>query len=346
MTNHNSFYSMMMDGMAGAPKVKLPAPPERAITPRENRRLVMENRMPRWIPLAGDYNMLIPDVVLERPAHNKGGTDWFGVEWIYADSIKAPCPKSGFALFDDLADWESYVRFPDLESIDWEANAREILPTLDPDKMNAVMLFNGPFERLHSLMGFENALIGMFTEPEAAQRFFEAMADFKICLIDKLITHYAIEVVVCHDDWGASRAPFFSVEMFEEMLYAPTKRICDYVHSRGCYYTQHCCGMVEPFVPYMVEMGVDAWESAQMNINDLPAIKAQFGDKLVMETMLVDPAIHDPSAGEAAVRAAVRRCLLPIAKDGGVVVTRLAGAPENLYWIHDEFHKLSAELYG
>lgn len=306
----------------------------------------MEHRKPRWIPFASDYNMLIPDVVLERPAYNKGGTDWFGVEWEYAQSIHAPCPKPGFVLFDDLCDWEKYVRFPDLEAIDWAGNAALLAPTLNPDKMNAVMLFNGIFERLHSMMGFENALVGMLTEPAAAKDYFNAMADFKIRLLDKLITHYGFEVVVYHDDWGSNRATLFSTDMYEELIYEPTKRICAYAHSRGCFFTQHCCGSVQSMVPYMVEMGTDAWESAQMNINDLPAIKAQFGDKLVMETMLVDPAINNPKAGETAVREAVRRLVTPLAQEGGLAVTRLAGAPENLYWMHDEFYKLAEELYG
>lgn len=37
----------------------------------------------------------------------------------------------------------------------------------------------------------------------------------------------------------------------------------------------HSCGKVERLIPCMVETAVDFWESAQMDIKDLPALKVK-----------------------------------------------------------------------
>ena len=347
MEIHNSFKAMIMDGMPKdmTPPV-LPKAPVHQHTYKENMCRVLEHQKPYWIPVASENNLMIPDVVLERPAMNKGGKDWFGVEWQYAESVHAPSIKPGFILFEEIEDWEESVQFPDLDSIDWESNAKLVEKEFLPDRNNNFVLFNGCFERLHSMMGFENALCGMLLDPESCRALFDAIADFKIRLIDKLISYYPVDTIVYHDDWGTNDNTFFSLELFEELLYEPTKKIVDYVHSRGKYFTLHCCGRVEKLVPYMIKMGVDSWESAQMDINDLPAIRKRYGNKISMECVMVDPVLMDPCAGEAAVRSKVRELIMPLAKDGPLIITRLNRcAPENMYWVYDEFYKISESVY-
>ena len=61
---------------------------------------------------------------------------------------------------------------------------------------------------------------------------------------------------------------------------------------------------------------------------------------------MVDPVLMDPCAGEAAVRSKVRELIMPLAKDGPLIITRLNRcAPENMYWVYDEFYKISESVY-
>ena len=211
METHNSFRAMIMDSMAAAPPTpELPEEPARSHTYKENMFRLMRHEKPYWIPVASENNLVIPDVVLERPALNRGGKDWFGVEWQYVENIHAPSIAPGFVLFEEAEEWRTALKFPDLDAIDWEKNAELICRELDPDKANAFVLFNGCFERLHSLMGFENALCAMLTDPEEISDLFHAIADFKIKLIDRLITYYPVDTIVYHDDWGTNDNTFFS----------------------------------------------------------------------------------------------------------------------------------------
>ena len=346
METHNSFFAMIMDGMKNAPLMpELPKPPVREHTPQENMNLLLQHKKPYYVPIGADNNLVIPDVVLERPALNKGGRDWFGVEWEYVPGINAPSIKPGFVLFEEIEDWEETLKFPDLDAIDWEKNAKLLAPELKPGKNNSFVLFNGCFERIHSLMGFENALVAMATEPEETLRLFQALADYKIALIDKLVQYYPVDTIVYHDDWGAQKSTFFSVPMFKELLYEPTRRIVEHVHSLGKNFTMHCCGRVETLVPYMLEMGVDSWESAQMDINDLPALRKQYGSKLSMEVVPKMPALMNPSATEEEVRSAMRDFIVTLAKDGPMIITRLACCPATAYWVYDEYYKVADSIY-
>ena len=328
------------------PRIELPAVPPRPGTPRENFDRFYRGEKPLWLPMASECNTIIPEVVCERPALNQGGKDWFGVEWTFSESVGTPSVTPGFQLFSDIEDWRDCVVFPDLDAIDWEAAAEVSRQYIRPDRRTAAVLFNGCFERLHSLMGFEDALCALVTDPEEVLELVNAIADHKIRLIDKLLTYFPIDRIIYHDDWGTQRAPFFSNEMFLQLFYEPTKRIVDYTHSRGALFTMHSCGCVEPLVPYMMEMGVDSWDSAQMMLNDLPALKKRFGNKLKLECRMDHPALDDPDASEEAVRACVRDIICTLGAEGGLCFSRFACHPAHAWTVQDEAYNVSKELYG
>ena len=343
---HDNWLAMMADG-APAIRPKLPSAPPRPVTPKENSFLYYAHQKPRWLPLSSECNMIIPEVVCERPALNKGGKDWFGVDWTYVELVHAPSVTPGSRLFEDIEEWRDAVVFPDLEAIDWATSALETQNYIDPDRMTACVLFNGCFERLQSLMGFENAVCAMAGEAEETAELIEALADFKIRLIDKLLTYYPIDRIIYHDDWGMQTSTFFSEEMFMQLLYGPTKRIVDYTHSRGALFTMHSCGKVESLIPRMLEMGIDSWESAQMAINDLPALKRTYAGKLNIETILIDPILNDPDAAEEDVRRFVRETILSLGEGGDLAFMYLGGCHPNHMWtLYDEYYKVSVELYG
>lgn len=347
METHNSFKAMMMDGMKNAPKgPALPKEPDRHGRYKENMYKVWKHEKPDWLPMGPNINLVIPDVLLERPALNKGGFDWFNVEWEFSPVAGAPCIKPGFQMFDDISEWEEKIVFPNLDSIDWKTSAEQIAAEVDPEKPVEMVLFNGCFERLHSMMGFEDALCALLMDPEECNAYFNRMADFKIALIDKLVENYDVDTICYHDDWGHKTNTFFSEEVFEDIIFEPTKRIVDHVHSKGKFFTLHCYGKNEKLVPYMVKMGVDSWESAQMDINDLPKLRNIVGTDLSIETIPKHPCFMDPSTPETTLRQTFREIIYPIAKESPTIITHMNAAhPEVKPVLFDEFYKISDEIY-
>ena len=209
------------------------------------------------------------------------GKDWFGCEWVKDTSARQmiPDPRVEF-LLEDIADWREVVRFPDLDAYDF-VNAYNNSGVGKVDRTQKIIYYPVvacPFERLHILMGFENALIAMVTDPEECEAFFTAFMDWKCKLLEKVKEYFNPDVIMFHDDIGTQNNMFFSPELWRKMLKPHLKRATDKVHELGMFMEYHSCGKLEQVVPDLVEIGVDAWQGQE--INDIAALKKLTGDKL------------------------------------------------------------------
>lgn len=241
--------------------------------------------MDKFPSAEGLFVLFDPEAYAERPPHLTGGKDWFGVEWAYADNVAAITPDhTQPPILEDIYDWKEVVKFPDLDAWDW-SKVEEIDHISEIDRENKVfemMFVNGPFERLHMLMGFENALCAMITDPEEVTAFFDAFMEWKLKLMDKVVEIYKPDVLMFHDDWGTQNNMFFSPDLWRELLKPQIKKAVDRAHELGVIFEMHSCGFIEPIVPDFVEIGIDSWQG--MEINDIAKLKKITGDKLSYHT--------------------------------------------------------------
>ena len=256
------------------------------LTPRENLLLAYSHRCPEWIPnYRTDVCGRLPVEVLERaPGGPQGGTgtDWFGVHWRAMPGIPgATVDTTVPPVLDDVTKWEDVVHFPDLDAIDWKAAAERDAHLYDEQKVRYMSIFNGPFERLHALMGMVEANCAIIEEPEATYALLTAITDYKIALIDRLTDYYPLDLVNLHDDWGHGTSTFLSPQTWRTMIKPHIKRITDFVHSKGLFFDIHSCGYIEPLLPDMVEIGIDGWSSVQC-VNDVRTILRKFGRKICL----------------------------------------------------------------
>lgn len=201
------------------------------------------------------------------------GQDWFGVSWRDFAPLNQP-------LFEDVAEWSEKLVFPDLDAIDWEEEARMVRPTFDREnKALWLSLSQGLFDRLQSFLGFENGITAFYDDPDATHELLDALTDFRIRLMEKLIDCYDPDIVDYRDDFGTQSSLFFSPEIYDEFFKDRIKRIADYVHQRGKIFVQHSCGKVDLLIDRFIENGADTWDSVQPCC-DLAAIYAQYGDRL------------------------------------------------------------------
>ena len=233
------------------------------------------------MPMVGEHIIYPVSGFDERPKWDKGGVDWFGCQWEYMEAAGAAAPDCNVPpVLADICDWREDVHFPDLDAWDWE-EAKKIDHIDEIDRENnhvQLVLLTGLWERLHCLMGFENALCALLEDPEECAAYFEAMADHKIRLIGKLHEHYKPDSILFHDDYGTQRAPFFSPETWRELVKPQLKRIVDYTHSLGIIFMLHSCGKYDDIIPDICEIGVDTLQC--MDINDIGAALEKTGDKM------------------------------------------------------------------
>ena len=337
-----------------APAMPRPWPPVKRdypITPRENLMLAMNHKKPLWMPNLGVSAQLFGSKIANDspPAHMRmvDTTDWFGVNYKYSKEYGSNTPQGN--VMDCVTEWKEKVIWPDLDQFDWETEAKEFLKDRDESLALYMRMSNGLFERLHMIEGFDSALTDILLEPETVQEYLFAVADFKIDLFNHMRDHLELDYIVCADDWGTMRAPFFSTDTFEKTILEPTKRFVSGVHARGTKFVAHCCGVIEPFVPYMVEeIGFDVLE-IQTNLNDIDAIFAKYGDRVTIEcapsrTMLQNQSITTDEA-RAAVREMVDAYGAHNVPGPGALAMIFNPTEEIYYALEEEIYEYSKKCY-
>jgi hypothetical protein len=196
----------------------------------------------------------------------------------------------------------------------------------------------GFFERLISFMDFDGAALALIDEDQkdALHELFDALADLYIKMIDKYIWAYNINALSFHDDWGAQKAPFFSLATVREMIVPHLKKVVDYCHSRGLIFDMHSCGKNEMLVPAYIEAGCDSWGG--QTINDRPLIYAQYAGQLIItmdsDLQIVPNEPVDPEEAKASAKRFVDK-FLPDYATKPVLAGGAMGAPpeyaETLY---------------
>ena len=86
-------------------------------------------------------------------------------------------------VIKDVAEWQKYVKVPDLTgkcSEGWE-EALEAKSRIDQEKyLTMVVMGTGIFEQLHMLMTFENTLMNFLLEPEAMHELIDVICEYRL----------------------------------------------------------------------------------------------------------------------------------------------------------------------
>lgn len=313
------------------------------MTPRENALIAYRHGTPQWIPnLYTDIGLFMANPEMERYCGFGTGTDGFGISWTYVPEATACMVTPGVKpLLEDVADWREVVKFPDLDAIDWKAQAEKDIHTnfvafcggggmvpfenggtsLDGDKLGVCMVINGSFERLHALMGMENAMMALIEDPESCYEFFGAMADYKIAYFRKIAQYYPVDVINAHDDFGANDRMFMSPDTWRQLLKPHLKRIVDAVHEMGLIYQHHSCGYIEPIFEDLVEIGVDAVDTLQACNKNVGELKKKFGKQITFCGGFDTNGVLDvPGVTPEQIKAEYRRVIDLLAPGGSYVI--------------------------
>ena len=221
---------------------------------------------------------------------------------------------------EDANDWREVIKFPDVNAWDWERSAKANAEWFETNKdyVQTITFLNGTgFERLVSFMGFENAATALIDDEQqeaVIELCTEIMEKVYFPYIDNVAKWYpSIDKISLHDDWGAQRAPFFSLAAAREVFVPIYKRFTDYVKSKGIIIELHSCGKNDLVVPAYIESGFETWNG--MYMNDKRALFEQFGDRFIFG---VDPpkVADDMNASKEDIEAGAREFCEFYIRDG------------------------------
>lgn len=223
------------------------------------------------------------------------------LEFHYDSSDKwEECKAAMLTYHDDRIPWkyleENYPK--------WKAEGRFLQLTL----------WFG-FDVAHSrLTGTENMLIGMYEEPEWVTDIFDTYLQTSMDLWQRVLdAGYEFDGVMWYDDMGYKGSPFFSAEMYRELLKPYHKKAVDWAHERGLVTELHSCGYIEPLLTDVLDTGVEMLNPLEVKAGMDPfKLKEQYGDTLAFHGGINAQLWDDIDA----VKAEMQR-IIPAMKEGG-----------------------------
>ncbi|MDR3334905.1 MAG: hypothetical protein LBT13_08495 [Treponema sp.] len=133
------------------------------------------------------------------------------------------------------------------------------------------------FERFWGFRGMENALCDFYENGDNVHHLFRAMTDFYKAAVTRGRKELGLDAILTSDDIGMQTSPFFSIEIFREFFKPYYKELIDHVHNLGMHFWLHSCGNIKPFIPELIEIGLDVLHPIQKYTMDEKEIAVKFG---------------------------------------------------------------------
>jgi hypothetical protein len=291
------------------------------LTEKENYLRIMRGEMPEFLPKYDFFGWNVSGNPFRGKKTEEGyDIDEYGmVHKGNPESMGGVMPVPGRILLDDITRWRDVIKTPDVSSVDWETFSKKQLEDKDTENNPVIMGVGDFFMKLVNFMSFTEGLIALQEEPEECCAMMEYLGDYYVELLKKYIYWFKPDVISLADDVSAAQMPFVSVGTYRDIILPHHKRLADIALDNGLPLLMHCCGKCEMFIDSWLEIGVSAWEPAQVS-NDLTAIKKKYGRKLAICGGWDNTGpVSMPETGDEEFREAVINYIDTFAPNGGFV---------------------------
>ncbi len=245
---------------------------------------MIKNRYPEYVPsMYEPYRapcfdeLLTPNSAPDGPIVTSLGVTYVGSP----DNNFGAMPKPGEVVIDDITKWRDQLKIRDVTGRDWEGYYKKKSEGVDRNQVCMCVDGGDYFLTLVSLLGFENALLALYEEPEEVKALLTEISKFYTMVLTKQMEYLRPEVYILMDDDAAYRAPFFSLDIYRDIFKPFHKMQCDIALNYGAVIDRHDCGKSEQFVDDWLEIGIRGWNPCQIT-NDCVGIKKKYGDRLVL----------------------------------------------------------------
>ncbi len=292
------------------------------INAKENILMAYHHQEPIWVPSKYLDSNICVYTASQEGAHGYGlgQIDCFGVSWDFMPGMEGQMVSRGTKVIEDIEDWREVLTIPDPETWDWEnAAARDTASWDRKNKIQEVIMINGLFEQVHSLTGFEDALVYLLTEQEALEDLLDALVQFRIRQIQLIKKYYNPDKITFHDDYGEAKNMFMKIDLWRELFKPRLKKIIEAVHGEGMLYEHHSCGYIAPLIPEFIDIGMDALNPIQIQ-NHPRELKEQYGRNLCFVGGFDNQHVLDrPGVTTEERKAELERCIKEMAPGGSWV---------------------------
>ena len=281
------------------------------------------------------------------------GYDQYGVFWrLPVGQMGAfPVHDEEHRLVKDITKWKEVVKRPFLIPAPpyWDMLKGKAAATDRNQKFVASLHPQGLFERIHALMGMEDAMANFYEEPECMHELIDFITDVEIEYAHAMIEKVGIDCVLHHDDWGSYKNSFMSPAMFDEFILPAYKKIYGVYKENNVLIVHHNDGFSANLVPEMIEMGIDIWQGP-VPTNNIPELIDKYEGQITfmgeIESKLCDIPNWDPEV----IANEVRRACTKVGPRRSFIPSSTLGTPGSFYpGAYEEISKnidlMSKELF-
>ena len=219
-----------------------------------------------------------PDYGKEKLTEDTYSTEW-GMKRQITTEVIDPVIESPIPDLSAQADFT----FPDAEAPHRYATLEKALERFGEARAIVWNLRDG-FSDMRDLLGYENALIGMLTEPAAFDALLDRVVDWNLALARVAKERYGTQIVATTDDIAASNGLIFSPEAYFEHVAPRFERVIGGYKELGYLCIKHCDGNILQVRDHWIEAGVDCLDPVDPAAGmELAAFKAEVGDKVCLK---------------------------------------------------------------
>jgi uroporphyrinogen decarboxylase len=249
---------------------------------------------------------------------------------------KLHMPKEGGYYFDwvefpikepTLAALEAY-HWPRLDPPELNARlgqqAKKLFETTEYALVGSAVIGGGIFEQPARVMGLQNFLQALLTEPEFADRLMGKITDIYIESCNNYLDQVGpyIQVFTYWDDLAGQNGWLINPALYRKVIKPKQRRLVEAIKKKTkakLFY--HSCGATRGLIPDLIELGFDILNPVQVSAKgmDTEKLKADFGKELVFWGGGVDTQHVLPFGTPQEVADEVRRRIDDLAPGGGFV---------------------------
>jgi uroporphyrinogen decarboxylase len=278
--------------------------------------------------------------MVQLPAATTVGVDIFeeGEYYAFLDrwGAKLHMPKYGGLYFD-------WVDFPikaatmsELDHYHWpqpdplEVNAqlgiqaKTLYESTDYALVGSAVIGGGIFEQPARVMGLENFLMALVSEPAFADRLMETITDIYIESCNRYLERVGlyIQVFTFWDDLAGQNGWLINPDLYRKMIKPKHKRLVEAIKKKtDAKLFYHSCGATRDLIPDLIETGFDILNPVQVSAKGMNTreLKRDFGQDMVFWGGGVDTQQALPFGRSQEVVEEVKRRIDDLAPGGGFV---------------------------
>jgi uroporphyrinogen decarboxylase len=221
------------------------------------------------------------------PNHSTGGRTHWGVPTRSVKAGAATYLEFGtppLGQMEEPAELDGYEFWPDPGNFDY-SGARKLALEARKHGFATIGPWISHFEIYCQMRGLENALMDVVAEPEFLEAALDRIDRIQTVMLERLMAELGdlLDIVFISDDIGTQESLLLSVASWQEHLQPRLRAWCERIHARGKHVLFHSDGAVRPFIPHLLDTGIDILNPIQHRCPgmDRAALKRDFGARCI-----------------------------------------------------------------